>query len=108
MKGSCKNRQHFHGDAFRRLLVPESLQKHGKLVAAESRYGVGVAHRLERALRDLPEEKIAGRVSERIVHILEVIEIDEQDGETVAVTLCARHRLGGAGFEQAAVRQSRQ
>jgi len=51
-----------------------------ELVPAQPRHGIGLAHRIAEAFRDLDEQRIAGVVPERVVHALEAVEIDEHQG----------------------------
>ena len=55
-----------------------------ELIAAETSHEVAVAHRRRDPLGDRDQKRVAGRVAERVVDDLEVVEVDEQDG---------RHRL---------------
>ena len=60
-------------------------QDHRELVAAETRDGVAILHAGAQALRDDGEQLVAGSVADRVVHALEVIEVDvEQRAATRA------------------------
>ena len=48
----------------------------GELVAAQPRHCVGGAHAGEQPLRHCAQQRIAGRVAERIVHLLEAVEVE--------------------------------
>src|SRR5690606_10284137 len=52
--------------------------KADELVSAKARDDATVAHRMAQLLRDLADEPVAGRVSAGIVHVLELVEVDEQ------------------------------
>src|SRR5690606_24293282 len=51
-----------------------------KLVAAEARDEIGTAHGVAKPVRDLTQKRVAARMAEGIVDLLELVEIDEQDG----------------------------
>ena len=57
---------------------------------------------------DLHEHLVAGHVAERVVDVLEVVEIEQQDGARPAVPLAARLGVGDAVREKRAVGQVRQ
>ena len=59
----------------------EAVEQHRELVAAEARDGVGRAHARAQALGDRDQQLVADRVAERVVDGLEVVEVDEQDGD---------------------------
>src|SRR5215218_11144111 len=90
------------------MLVGYSLQKDSKLIAPEARYGIALSQGLPRPLRNLLQQQIAGSMAERVVHVLEVVEVDEQDREALSVPLCITHRLPCARREQSAIRQASQ
>jgi hypothetical protein len=50
-----------------------------QLVPGEAGDGVGVAHGLLQALGHLAQQEIARVVPQRIVHLFEVVEIDEEN-----------------------------
>ena len=53
-------------------------QQHRKLVAAEPRYHVSPADSIPEQLGEPAEQIVAGAVTPRVVHILELVEVDEQ------------------------------
>ena len=61
------------------------LGEHDELVAAEPRGGVGCADRVGDPLRHDLQHLVAGEVPERVVDVLEPVEVDEQHGEHAAV-----------------------
>ena len=62
----------------RRLALADALQQHGELVAAEARHRVARAHAILVRARDVDEQPIAGGVTERVVELLEAIQVDQQ------------------------------
>ena len=60
------------------LIVARGLDD-GEFVAAEPRQHVGGAQRRSQAAGDLPEQFIAGGMAERIVDVLETVEVEHQD-----------------------------
>ena len=61
------------------------LGEHDEFVAAEPRRGVGRANRVRDPLRHDLQHLVAGEMTEGIVDVLEPVEVDEQDGERLAV-----------------------
>ena len=57
----------------------------GELVAAEPADGVAGADRAAQPGGDLPQQLVAGRVAERVVDLLEAVEVAEEDAEVGAV-----------------------
>ena len=70
------------------------LQQHAELVAAEARERVALAQALLQDDADLPHELVAGRVAARVVHHLELVEVE------------IHHRMMPAGLARARERQS--
>ena len=81
--------------------------QHDEFVAAEARHKVRVAHDGAQPVGDRAQQRIAGRVPERVVHLLELVEIDEQHRE-VAVALHRGQRELHLVVEEDAVRQAGQ
>ena len=75
---------HALGDARRIGRVLHPFHQHGELVAAQPRHRVARAARALQPARDLDEQLIAGTVTERIVHHLEPVEVEEEDREPAA------------------------
>ena len=79
-----------------------------EFVAAEARHRVaGPQHRLQPA-RDRHQELVTGVVTDAVVHVLEPIEVDEQDRDLAVHPLAPRDRQAQAVEEQQPVRQPRQ
>jgi len=89
----------------RRAVRVRSGQQQDELVAPEPRDGVAVAHHGPQALGDLDEQGIAHAVAERIVDVLEVVQIQEHHGQGRAVLLGHADRMLGAFGQQGPVRQ---
>ena len=77
-----------------------------ELVAAQTRDGVGLAHRGSDASRRLDQELVADRVAERVVHRLEAVEVDEEHGEHALPTAHAGECLLEPVGEHHPVRQA--
>ena len=71
------------GGAGRRLVA--GLEHDRELVAAEPRERVVVAQQLLQPRADLAQHLVAGVVAERVVELLEAVEVDQQQRELVAV-----------------------
>jgi hypothetical protein len=61
------------------------LEQHGELVAAEPGDGVAGAGRAGDPLRDAHEQLVTGGVAEAVVDRLEVVQVEEDDGDGAAV-----------------------
>ena len=59
-----------------------------KLVAAQAGHGVAIAGHLTEPLGDRAQGFVARRVAQAVVHQLEPVDVQEQDGEVTA--LCGR------------------
>src|SRR5262249_34750908 len=80
-------REDAFGYRLQRIIVRGADHDDGKLVAAEAGNEIVVAHDLTQAPRDVENELVADVMAERIVAVLEVIEIDiEHGGSRAAVT----------------------
>ena len=76
-----------------------------ELVAAETRDRVLRVQLVEQAVRELDEHRVAAVVPERVVDVLESIEVDDRDRERRGALLHARECVGDSALEQAAVRK---
>jgi hypothetical protein len=99
-----------------RILRREDLRyQECKLVAAEAshvraralliRGALPASEALAQPLGEDPEQLVAGGVAERIVDLLEAVEVHVEEGESVALLLRGRHRLGELVHEEAPVSQ---
>ena len=76
-----------------------------ELVAAEPRQGVARPQRLLQARADLAQHLVARRVPERVVELLEAVEVDQQQRDVAVLVL---ERLGQPVEQVAAVAEARQ
>ena len=76
----------------------------GELVAADARDGVGFAHAAAQPAGHHPQQLVAGRMAERVVDVLELVEIETQHREPLAA-LDMGQRFAEALAQQQAVRQ---
>jgi hypothetical protein len=79
----------------------EAAEQHGELVPAEPADRVGLRSRLGDAVRDLGEQHVPGGVPERVVDLLEVVEVDDQQR-----ALRAGPRGGGHGRDRPVLQQA--
>ena len=79
----------------------------GEFVAAQTRQHVGIAKRRSQPLRDFDKQLVAGRMSQRVVDILEFVEVEHQHGKSGAVALQPLRGVVELFGEQRAVRQHR-
>ncbi len=56
-------------------------QEHGELVAAQPRHRVRGAHGRDEAAGHVPEQLVARVVAERVVDLLEVVQVEEEEGQ---------------------------
>ena len=86
-----------------RVAVGDRVDHDHELVAGIARHEVLAAHAAAQACRDLLQHAVAGLVAERVVDVLEAVEVDEQDPEARlaavgAHTLDAARELLREGF----------
>ena len=72
-------------DRHRPLLVADVVEQDRELVAPESGGRVGGPERIRDATRHRDEDVVAAGVAKGVVEHLEVVEVDEQDGERLAI-----------------------
>ncbi len=92
------------GDRGRGLGVGE---QHGELVAAESGDDVAGSDRGLEPRAELAEQQVAAVVAERVVDLLEAVEVDEQERHPAAVATMSLDRLLEARVEHGTVRRAR-
>ena len=73
-----------------------------------NRAAVSRSRAVREALGDVPQQLVAGGVPERVVDGLEVVEVDEQHREKLAVAMGSGDRVRHSVFEQRPVREMRQ
>ena len=86
----------------------DALDHHGELVAPETGARVLGPDRRADPLGDRDEELVTGGVTEAVVHGLEVVEIDEENGEEVPSARAALDCVRDALREERAVREPRE
>ena len=82
-----------------------SLEQHHELVPAEAADGIAFAQASAQPFRDFLEHAVAGFVAERVVDVLEAVEVDEQDRQLHAVPPRLGECVAEALTEHAAVGQ---
>ncbi len=75
------------GDAFHAADKVQIRQDHRELVPAQARHRVGLAHAGSDAARGVDQQNVALLVSERVVDLLEVVQVDEQDRDVQLIAL---------------------
>jgi hypothetical protein len=68
------------------------LRHDGEFVAAEPADEIDLAHALLESRRDFGKQGVAGGMAERVVHVLEAIEVERKHRHQMPVPLGARHR----------------
>ena len=82
---------------------PVVLEQDHELVAAQASDGVALPHRVLQPVAHGLEELVADGVAEGVVHILEVVEIDDEHGRDRAAATGACEQLVGAVEDEPAV-----
>ena len=80
-------------------------QEDGELVAAEPRHGVGLAQRRAQPRRDALQDAVAGMVAERVVDLLEAVQVEQQQRERAVLAVGDARRLVETIVQERAVRQ---
>ena len=81
-----------------RAAVGQPAQQHRELVAAEPREHVAAPQRAAQPLGDVAQEPVAVVVAERVVDLLEPVEVDQQQADRPAAQPhAARSRAGRGG-----------
>ena len=91
-------------DLDRTLGIGDVGDDQGELVAAEPGHGGPAGHGPQQALGDLAQEAVADGVAQRVVDVLEAVDVEQHDRHPAALA----HGGGGAGEEQHPVGQTRQ
>ena len=94
--------EHAFGDQFRPGVEAGAFHEHHELVAAEPTDGIAVAQHRGQPHRDRLEQLVAGTVPERVVDVLEPVEVDEQrGGRHVVPSAPGQHRVHAVEDEDA-------
>ena len=80
-QGSADRLEQLSHDLRDLRLVRDVLEQNRELVAAQTGSGVALAQRGAQTRRDGLQHSVPGVVAERVVDVLEVVEIQEQNGE---------------------------
>ncbi|MEJ1976925.1 MAG: hypothetical protein WDN49_13295 [Acetobacteraceae bacterium] len=76
-----------------RHLDPGVRQQHGELVAAEPGRNVAFAQLALKPLGELPQERVARCMAEQVVHRLEAVQVEAEDGAGAAGAQVVDRRL---------------
>lgn len=80
----------------------------GEFVAAEASQHIGIANRRPQPLRHFDQQLVAGRMPQRVVDALELVEVEHQHGEAGAMALQPLRGVLELFGEQRAVRKARE
>ena len=80
---------------------------HGELVTAETGHGVGRPNRRLQPFGNLLQKRVADRMSQCVIDVLEPVEVDGENREAFAVALQLGLGLPQSRVEPLAVRQTR-
>ena len=94
------------GEQARVVGVAEAAEHH-ELVSAEAGDGVGLPHSARQPPGDLDEHLVAGLMPECVVDRLEVVEVDEQEGDATGAALQGQEGLGKPVLKRGPVGQAR-
>ena len=104
----CGDRvEHLAGEG-RDVLLLDVREEEDELVAADARDGVAGPDAAAQARSDLPEDLVADAMAHRVVHGLEAVEVEEEDGELRAGPLRLGQREVQVVLEALAVREARE
>jgi hypothetical protein len=92
----------------RRAVGVGARQNDDELVAAETGNGVLVAHGTPESLGDLNQQGVADPVTQRIVDILEAVQVEEHQRQRFTAAMRTRKVVPDPLLEQAAVGQTGQ
>jgi hypothetical protein len=106
VKGRAQRDSDLVGDERCALLTVLHHEDHGKLVAAEAPDRIPQSQTLDQAVAQLREQFVAERVTQRVIHILEVIHVDKQHRDGPAMILRLAQRLLERFDEERAIRES--
>ena len=106
--GSSIARASAAGDLLGLLDRGAGRQQDGELVAADAGHELGAGHAGLQARADLAQQPVAGLVAERVVELLEVVEVDQQQRELGLGGARGGGRLLEAGEQPAAVGEAGQ
>ena len=97
---------HALGDVHRHVFVTQSVAQHDELVPANACDEVGRSRGGCDALGDGGDQLVAHAVADRVVDVLELVEVDEQHGHAALGGHAALERFAQLAHEQYAIRQS--
>ena len=107
-KGRAQRIKHLLRDASATPLALKLVEQHNEFVSALPRNGIARAYRLAETSRHLAKQLIAGVVTQGVVDVLEVIDINKHDGKLVARSLSSDDGLRNPVLHQRAVWQAGQ
>ncbi len=91
------------GEIDRRVLINVAVAQHDEFVSADAGDNIGGAGGLCNSMRHLCQQCVANLVTDRVVDILQSIDIHEQDGNVVARISDALERISGCSQQQESV-----
>ncbi|MNR29101.1 hypothetical protein D3C85_1464670 [compost metagenome] len=100
--GLARGFEQLVGDARRAMRVGAGQQQH-ELVAADARDRILFAHHRAQPLGDLHQQGVAHAVTQRIVDMLEMVQVQEDRGQRRVVVARQLDGLGAAVGEQGAI-----
>ena len=92
----------------RRPVIGQRGKYDRELVTPEPCHRIRVARAVLQTPSDLTQQQIPDVVPERVVDVLEIVQIDQQQGGETSIAPCLRHRPLQPILEQQPVRQARQ
>ena len=98
--GRLDRRPQLLGEGDHLTHLVETVDQDGELVAPDASHGVGRADGVDEALGERCQHLVAGVVTERVVDVLEVVEVDQHDSDRPALAPCPTQRLGDAVGDQ--------
>jgi hypothetical protein len=103
VKGLAEHSDHFLRSRRSTTGIIQFGQDQGKLIAPQSRGWVRLPHTGAQSLGRLLQQPITSGMTQAVVHVLEVIEVNQQHGQLPAIAVCAAQRLGQMVAEESTI-----
>ena len=91
-----------------RLARVHAREQEAELVTSQTGNGLGTAHALAKPCSELVQKPVAEVVPEGVVHVLEAVQVHDQEGEGLLAAAGLLERVLDAVVEEAPVRQAGQ
>ena len=86
-----KRRQHFLRHGLWGFSCAQPFQQHHELIASEACHGVAAAYGFHQAFGNALKQQVAHRVPQGVVHFLEAVQVNEEQGKLRLLTVGTGH-----------------